>query len=235
MHSRSDAWHRRALHVLQAPNSLRGEATWKTLIHAAVGSGGRALDVGCANGATARTALESGASYVLGIEFSARQLADARDHGIPGRLEFRVADAQQPLDDETFDLIVGRSVLHHLDFREFLVRVAANNLAPQGRMLWMEPLAHPLSLAFHKLVPSAHTRDEFPLLPGDLRWMASRFPGTVVIPVNFFTFPAGVVSTYVFSSADNALLRGANAIDELVFRHQAFVPFARQGIIAMST
>ena len=187
------------------------------------------MDVGCGRGSTARKALELGASYVLGIEISSRRLAEAWDHGVPGRLEFRVADAQQPLDNETsISSSAGRSSITST-FGSSWSSVAANNLAPQGRMLWMEPLAHPLALAFHKLVPSAHTRDESPLLPGDLRWIKSRFPGTIVIPINFFTFPAGVVSTYLFSSADNALLRGADAIDELVFRHQAFVPFAQAG------
>jgi len=34
-----------------------------------------------------------------------------------------------------FDLILGRSVLHHLEFKEFLERVAASNLVTGGRML----------------------------------------------------------------------------------------------------
>lgn len=233
VYERSHTWHRRARHVLEGPNTRRGEETWDALIRDAVGSGGRVLDVGCGRGATARRALRNGAAYVLGIELSERQLAAARETAIPGRLEFRVADAQEPLDDGPFDLVIGRSVLHHLDFRELLDRVAVENLAPDGRMLWMEPLAHPLALAFHKLVPSAHTPDESPLLPRDLRWIRTRFPGTLIIPINFFSFPAGVLSTWVFSSPDNPVLRAADAIDGRLSRRPALVPFARQGIIAI--
>jgi SAM-dependent methyltransferase len=233
VHERSHAWHRRALHVFECRNTLRGEETWQALIREAVGHGGRVLDVGCGDGETARLALSSGATYVLGIDISERQLAGALPRLVPGVLEFRVADAQQPLAEEPFDLVLGRSVLHHVDFRTFLDRVAQSNLAAGGRMLWMEPLAHPLSLAFHKLVPGAHTPDEFPLLPSDLRWIQRRFPGTHIVPINLFSFPVGAVSSLVFSSADNRLMRAADRLDQAVLSRRRWAPYARQGIIAI--
>jgi SAM-dependent methyltransferase len=232
---RSLAWYLRVPHVYESPNTLRGERIWEELIRDAAGSEGRVLDVGCGTGATAALALECGASYVLGVEISARQLEEAWKRTVPGKLEFRVADAQEPIADGPFDLVIGRSVLHHLDFREFLERIARSNLAPGGRMLWMEPLAHPLALAFHKLVRSAHTPDEFPLLPRDLRWIERRFAGAQIIPINFVSFPVGVVSSALFSSPDNRLLRVADALDRWLFRWSALVPFARQGIISIST
>jgi SAM-dependent methyltransferase len=233
VYRRSHEWHRRASHVFEGPNTRRGEELWVALIREAVGDGGRVLDVGCGDGSTARLALDSGATNVLGIEISERQLTGARMAEVPGRLEFRVADAQEPIDGGPFDLVIGRSILHHLDFREFLPRVAARNLSRDGRMLWMEPLAHPLALAFHKLVRTAHTPDEFPLLPRDLRWIRTWFPGTRIVPINFVSFPAGVLSTRVFSSPENGLLRAADAIDRFLACRPALVPFARQGIIAI--
>ena len=233
VHERSEAWHRRASHVLECANTRRGDELWKRLIRDAVSDGGRVLDVGCGKGSTARRAHESGASYVLGIDISEHQLARAWRKQVPGALEFRVADALEPLGGDRFDLVVGRSVLHHVDLRTLLDRVTQNSLAPGGRMLWMEPLAHPLALAFHKLVPSAHTPDENPLKPSDLRWIQSRFPGTRVFPINLVSFPAGVLSSLVFATADNWLMRGADDLDQVLLRHPAFVPYARQGIIAI--
>jgi SAM-dependent methyltransferase len=233
VYERNDAWHRRARHVLEGPNTRRGEQLWESLIRDAVGDGGRVLDVGCGDGSTARLALDCGATYVLGVEISERQLSGARETALPGRLEFEVADAQEPLDVGPFDLIIGRSVLHHLGFREFLTRVAEHNLSTDGCMLWMEPLAHPLALAFHKLVRSAHTPDEFPLLPRDLRWIRETFPGTQIFPINFVSFPAGVLSTFVFASADNRLLRAADVTDRFLARRDMLVPFGRQGIVSI--
>src|SRR5262249_23797062 len=169
---------------------------------------------------------------VLGLEISERQLVDARKAETPGRLEFRVADAQEPIEGGPFDLIVGRSILHHLDVAYFLDRVV-HNLSRNGRMVWMEPLAHPLALAFHKLVRSAHTRDEFPLMPTDVRWIRRRFPGTLIVPINFVSFPAGVLSTYLFASPENGLMRVADGIDRFLADRPSLTPFARQGIIAI--
>lgn len=233
VHERSDTWHRRAMHVLEGPNTRRGEEIWEALIRQAVGGGGRVLDVGCGDGATARQALRCGASYVLGVEISERRLELARETAIPDRLEFRVADANEPIDVGPFDLVIGRAVLHHLNLREFLDGVFADKLVPNGRMLWMEPLAHPLALAFHKLVRGAHTPDEFPLLPSDLSWIRGRFPGTRIIPINYLSFPAGVLSTWIFPSPDNALLRAADLIDRRLAKRTRLIPFARQGIIAI--
>jgi 2-polyprenyl-3-methyl-5-hydroxy-6-metoxy-1,4-benzoquinol methylase len=135
-----------------------GEATREALIRQRIGA--RILEVGCAGAETSRLTLDCGADYLLGVDVSEKQLAGALATAIPGRLEYRVADAQEALSDERFEIILGRSILHHLDLRRFLARAAAQNLVPDGVMLWMEPLAHPLTLAFHKLVPRAHTRDE---------------------------------------------------------------------------
>jgi hypothetical protein len=99
----------------------------------------------------------------------------------------------------------------------------------------MEPLAHPLSLAFHEVVRSAHTPGEFPLLRRDLRWIEGRFPGTRIYPINFVSFPAGVISMWVFSSPENRLLRLADVIDQRLARRRAIMPFARQGIIDIRT
>ena len=230
---RSRAWMSRFHHVLEAPNTRRGEAKWEALIRETVGRGGRVLDVGSGGGETARLALACGANYVLGIDISESSLAGALSTQLPGRLEFRVANAEEPLPDGPFDLVVGRAVLHHVDLRGLLDRIASTNLAPDGRMLWMEPLAHPLALAFHKLVRSAHTPDEFPLLPADLRWIRTRFPGSSVVPINLVSFPAGAVSSLLFRSADNRLMRSADAVDRALFRRSSLVPFARQGIIVI--
>src|SRR5690606_25692027 len=110
------------------------------------------------------------------------------------------------------DLVFGRSVLHHIDFREFLERIWRDNLEPGGRIVFMEPLSHPMTLGFHKIVRSAHTPDERPISPRDLAWMAEHLPGLQVVPINLVSFPAGVVSTFVFGSADNPLTRASDAV-----------------------
>jgi SAM-dependent methyltransferase len=226
-------WHQRVHHVLENPNTQRAEEAFEALIAEALRGGGRALDVGCAGGSSSKRAIDLGASYVFGFDVAESMVAEARElFEEPGRLEFAVQDAQRPIDG-VYDLIFGRSVLHHVDFREFLRRAYDDNLARGGRMVWMEPLSHPFTVAFHKLVRSAHTPDERPLTPADLRWMADELPGFALRPVNLLSFPAGIASTYLFDSADNGLTRLADDADRALERRPRLRPFFRQGLISV--
>lgn len=228
---RSNAWNVRVAHVFHGPNTTRGESAARALMAAAVAGGGRALDVGCGDGHSSVGVLELGASYVLGIDIAPSMIEKARQLEQPGRMEFGLVGAHEPIEGE-FDLVFGRSVLHHIDFRTFLERTYADNLARGGRMAFMEPLAHPLTLAFHRLVPSAHTPDERPLRPADLRWMRERFPRTLVVPVNLLSFPVGVLSSFLFRDADNALTRAADRADRALERPR-LIPFYRQGLLVV--
>lgn len=229
---RSNEWHGRVIHVLQGPNTEAAERHFDRLLRERA-AGGRVLDIGCGDGSlTRRVVDEDGAVYALGVDVAETALAKAREREEPGRVEFRKHDASRPI-GERFDLIVGRSVLHHLDFREFLVTAYERNLADGGRLLFMEPCSHPMTLAFHKLVRSAHTDDEFPLLPRDVHWLHQTFPQARVEPVNLLSFPAGVVSSFVFSTADNPLMRIADRADRALARRPRLEPFGRQGIVVI--
>ena len=228
---RNHAWNLRVPHVHVGPNTIRGEGLARALMAEAVAGGGRALDVGCGDGRSSEAVLDLGAGYVLGIDVAPSMIEKAKQIEQPGRMEFRLVDAHDPIEG-TFDLVFGRSVLHHIDFRAFLERTYEDNLAPGGRMAFMEPLAHPMTLAFHRLVPSAHTPDERPLRPADVRWMQQRFPLTRVVPINLLSFPAGAVSSLVFDEPDNALMRAADRADRALERPR-LIPFYRQGFLVV--
>jgi SAM-dependent methyltransferase len=228
---KSHSWHVRVKHVLEGANTRRADRLFDELLTTKA-AGGRVLDVGCGPGRTTRYAIDAGATYALGIEISRTALEAASKLAQPGRLEFRHADVQQPLDGR-FDLIFGRSVLHHIDFRGALPRWYHDNLLSGGRLLFMEPASHPMTLAFHLLVPSAHTPDEFTLLPRDIAWIRRQFPQVSVFPVNLFSFPAGVMSSLLMASPDNALMRIADRIDRPLQTRRRLSAFGRQVIIAI--
>ena len=230
---RSASWNLRVPHVFHGPNTERGEALFVQLCAEAVQSGGRVLDAGCGTGETARQAVERGASQVMAVDLSERFLREARQRGDgEGRIEYRLHDLHRPLDGR-FDLVVGRSVLHHIDWRSFLQRTYSENLAPAGRMVFMEPMSHPMTIAFHRLVRSAHTPGEYPLSRSDVGWLEQTFPHCGVHPINFLSFPAGVLSSYLFRSADNSLTRATDAIDRRLERREGLRGYARQAIIVI--
>jgi SAM-dependent methyltransferase len=228
---RNHAWNVRVSHVLGGPNTARGEEIAERLMAEALAGGGRALDVGCGDGHSSEAVLALGGSYVLGIDVAPSMIEKAKQIEQPGRMEFRLVDAHEPIEGR-FDLVFGRSVLHHIDFRAFLERTYEENLAPGGRMAFMEPLAHPMTLAFHRLVPSAHTPDERPLRPADVRWLRERFASTRIVPVNLVSFPAGVLSSFVSKNPANALMRAADRADRALERTR-LVPFYRQGFLVV--
>jgi len=122
---RSTAWMQRVIHVSEGPNTRRGEALFSAAATEAA-RGARVLDVGCGRGTSTSTLglLEAKPSYVLGIDVSTHEIALAREaaKGLDC-VDFRVQSAHEPIADR-FDLIVGRSIRHHIDVREFLRRAA---------------------------------------------------------------------------------------------------------------
>jgi SAM-dependent methyltransferase len=207
----SHRWHRRFPHVFTCPNTLRHERLFAELLRTAV-RGKRVLELGCGDGENASRLLGMGAEYVLGVDVSETFLDEARRRAQPGRLEFSNRDAGQPFETE-FDAVVGRSILHHLDYRPLLQRLHAHTLRADGMMVFMEPLgSHPLIRLYTQLVPNAHTPDERSLRLDDLRWLRREFT-MEFHPFNLVSLPAGLVSSYLFSSPDNLLTRLADRVD----------------------
>jgi SAM-dependent methyltransferase len=229
----SSRWHGRVPHVILAPNTIRAEERFRALI-AERARGGRVMDVGCGRGVLTAELHAMGASSIYGFDVSAGEVELARaDFGeLPG-VTFGAHGVEAPIEG-VFDLIVGRSILHHLDFRYVLPALFERNLAPGGRMLFMEPMSHPLTLAFHHLVRSAHTPDEWPLTRGDVKWLRDDFAAEV-IPINLLSFPIGIVSSLLLKSFSpaNPVMRVADRIDRALEGVTILNARGRQGIIVV--
>jgi SAM-dependent methyltransferase len=229
----SERWQVRFGHIPFGPTTLRAWDTFFGLARETVGRGGRALDVGCGPGYYTHRIAEQGSAYVLGIDVSEHSIAQAREaYEQPGRIEFRVMSAHERL-DEAFDLVCGFAVLHHIDFRAYLLDAYERNLLPGGRMLFWEPCAHPFILAFHALVRSAHTPDEWPLMPRDIAWLRATFPRVRVQPVNVASMATNLASSLLYSDADNPLSRLGDRVDRGLERRRGVQARGQMGIICI--
>src|SRR5205807_1094253 len=105
----------------------------------------------------------------------ATQRAEAA--GLADRVDFLVDDAHATtFPDDSFDLIVGVAILHHLDL-EVALREIRRVLRPGGRAVFLEPLWHnPLLRLGRRLTPSARTPDEHPLTVQDWELCHAIFP-----------------------------------------------------------
>jgi ubiquinone/menaquinone biosynthesis C-methylase UbiE len=152
------------------------------------------LDYGCGPGYLTKYLIEEGAKSVTGIDVSDAEIEQAREraeeNGIADRSRFVVADAHATdFPDDSFDLIIGDSILHHLELRRALVEIR-RILRPGGTAVFLEPLWHnPLLRLGRALTPSARTPDEHPLTVADWALCEEIFPAFEHEERELFTIP----------------------------------------------
>jgi len=221
IHSRNREVHGRFAHVFKSPNSLRADRYFKGLLQSAV-PGRRALEIGCGVGTLCQKVQRMGAVEVHGFELSSRALESARERACEA-LRFFAHDAHLPWDGE-YEVIFGKAILHHLEYREVLPRLFRDNLRPGGEMVFFEPLGGNLLMrAYWKLGSKYHTPDERPFQEDDLRWLAETFPGFRMVPFNYTTLPAGIVSSFISGNPGNWLMSACDRVDTLIAERCGFL------------
>jgi 2-polyprenyl-3-methyl-5-hydroxy-6-metoxy-1,4-benzoquinol methylase len=143
------------------------------------------LELGCGKGEISTLLARSGARLTA-IDLSPASIDVARRraalHGVDGAIDFVVTAAEElPLQAESFDIVVGKAVLHHLDASRAapeLHRV----LRPGGRAAFSEPLGTNPLLRFardHLPYPNKNPRGaDVPLSRADLRAWEAPFSWT---------------------------------------------------------
>lgn len=116
-----------------------------------LGLGATALELGCGIGIFTSAFAGTGAR-VVAIDVSPDLIALGRDRA-PGA-RFVLTDAcELPFGDETFDVVLGSSVLHHLEVRPVL-REIRRVLRSGGRATFTEPNMLNPQIALQKTIPS---------------------------------------------------------------------------------
>lgn len=182
------------------------------------------LFYGCGvNWAKAYYFYKSGA-YVSAIDISSRSI-ELMQHkttleGAQDRIEFIQMDCTN-LDypDETFDVIYGRAILHHLDLTEAnqeLLRV----LKKDGVAVFIEPLGmNPIINLYRRLTPNMRTVDEKPLNYDDINNLANGFSSVTYKEMTLLGLPI-IISQSLLRRGDppkENLLRSYE-LDEKLFR-----------------
>jgi ubiquinone/menaquinone biosynthesis C-methylase UbiE len=130
--------------------------TRTTFQKAGIGQGMRVLDVGCGVGEVSRIVAElvGPKGNVVAIDVDPGALEFARRHVPAPNVEFRCSTIEDFSDAATFDAVVGRFILMHVQDPPAALRKLSSNVRSGGIVCFVEPwhgisVSHPRVEAFH--------------------------------------------------------------------------------------
>jgi ubiquinone/menaquinone biosynthesis C-methylase UbiE len=188
--------------------------------------GRAALEYGCGMGSHSLFLARNGAERVAGIDLSDVAIAKAREAASLRGLhhaEYSVMNAEHlEFADDSFDLICGTAILHHLDLDRALGELA-RTMRSAGAGVFLEPLGHnPFINLYRRLTPGLRTVDEHPLLMRDLA-LARRYFRKVT--PHFFGLHSLLAVPFHGRKSFNTVLGALETTDATLFR---LLPFTRR-------
>src|SRR5256885_5915883 len=180
--------------------------------------GGTVLDYGCFTGDLYGMLAPFRPARIVGIDISEEGIRQARARS--GQFaEYRVMDAlRSTFPDAGFDLVVGRSILHHLDWEVAIMEVH-RILKPGGMAVFTEPLGgNPAAKLIRAATPKARTPDERPVVRSQIRFADELFGSNRHRYANLLSVPLAMLTSLGLKSPDNALLRAVDPIDRFLSR-----------------
>ncbi len=118
-------------------------------------------------------------------------------------------------EDSQFDLIVGTSIIHHLELKSCYQELH-RLLTPTGKAIFLEPLGHnPFINLYRRLTPSMRTEDEHPLTRYELGELNHYFNHVEIKCFALLTLLAVPFRRFFFFGI---LCRLLEAIDQVLFK-----------------
>jgi len=204
--------HRRFSHVFECPNAVFADRLFKSTL-ADIARDQFVLEYGCFNGWSIPELAQCAPRGILGIDISDRAIGEAKlNYG--SIADFGVMDCHGlALADESVDVVVGRAILHHLEF-DTAIREINRVLRPGGHALFVEPLRdNPAGRLVRLLTPGARTQEEQPLSRSQIRCADRLFRESHHFFAGFASVGCGMMSSFVSRNPSNVLMRLAHRLD----------------------
>jgi ubiquinone/menaquinone biosynthesis C-methylase UbiE len=174
------------------------------------------LEYGCGPGSSASRCANNGA-MVTGIDISPASIEIAKkenehDNGIT----YHVMNAEETtFKDNAFDMIVGTSIIHHLDMKKSYSELK-RLLNPSGRAIFLEPMGHnPIVNLYRYFTPNMRTDDEHPLKRRDLKQLSRYFHS---VEIHYYACLALLAVPFRRFFFFNGLCRLLQHMDQLLFK-----------------
>ena len=172
------------------------------------------LDYGCGVGSITQKIAKISPSKLFGIDISEVSINKAKENAknLNLKIDYIVDNCEQTkFKKETFDLVFGSGILHHLNLEKSVGEIN-RILKKNGEMVFLEPLGtNPLINFYRKLTPKSRSIDEHPFLKKDFDFIDSLFSRVTVKYYGFFTLifflfyrnPKNSISFKIISKLDN--------------------------------
>ncbi|MDM5187734.1 class I SAM-dependent methyltransferase [Bacillus sp. DX4.1] len=118
--------------------SRKADPSWRTIIQAIIDMNGKnIIDIGCGGGIYTKELALMGAQKVVGLDFSKEMLQVAEENcATLQNISFIHGDAQHiNFKNETFDVVISRAVIHHLQNIPIFLQEASRILKKEGLLI----------------------------------------------------------------------------------------------------
>ena len=130
-------------------------------------------------------------------------------------IDFIAMNAEElKFENNSFDLVCGTAILHHLDLKKAYPELA-RVMKADAKAVFMEPLGHNPFINFYRsLTPAMRTEDEHPLFMKDIKLIGNYFSKYEVKYFHLLSLLAVPFrNTFLF----NGLLSFLNGTDQILF------------------
>ena len=184
------------------------------------------LDFGCGIGSITEKIALYNPSQIVGIDISKVSIDKAKKNALEKNLDIKYSVdncENSKLNPNSFDLIYGSGILHHLDLNSCLKEI--NRLLKQnGLMVFMEPLGtNPLINLYRKFTPKSRSQDEHPFIKQDFQLMESLYSR---VDIKYYGFLTLIFFIFYKNPSKSILFKFLNSIDEKLFKIKIFKKFA---------
>ena len=187
------------------------------------------LDYGCGIGNFAKKVKKFNPNKIVAVDISEEAIKKAKNNlNKDNNIDFRVENCENlNLDSDSFDIVYGGGILHHLNLDKSLVELK-RILRKDGKIIFVEPLAtNPLINLYRKFTPKARSIDEHPFKFSDLRLIKKIFKSVEIKYYGFFTL---LFFKFYKDPENSKLFKFLNALDK-VFLNSKYLKFLAWSVL----
>ena len=188
------------------------------------------LDYGCGIGLNTEKYLKYSPKKITGVDISEISLQKARKRfKVNENVEFKQDNCENlSLENESFELIYGSGVLHHLKL-DLAVKEIARVLKKDGKIIFVEPLGtNPIINLYRWMTPKARSYDEHPFKDKDFAFMRNHFKE---LKIKYYGFLTLIFYPFYSNKNSSKFFNFLSNLDQYLFKLRILRKFAWSALI----